>query len=962
MIPWILLGVLILIIGILYFKTRTDTFVDFDTALTQRQLLQFEGERRYNDFARVQSPTSMLKHGDVDAALQQAIPVPTSNTSSLLSLLGFQSLGAADDGSNKVGSGVEQTGMVQEKINFCEAQHVVDCSKLDDPRYTECGVCHRDGLNSKGKAWRGMMYISAEDQIRANERANVSGGAAVYKPTVGSCDPKNFTLMNENCQVKEAQMQCQQAGAPTMGNNCGQCYGASPANATGLLFMAPIVNGQAQAKNYSFPAVLNLSHPGMGGTTVTNSSGQIIANLPPSNYRILDPQSYTLQVPISELDSLTIVVKGMPRVWCGWLSDPSGKRTVSLDVAEQSITPQIGFQIAGDKNAAPVAGAMAGNDNPAATFSTYQSFVPNTVLWYQRRDDAVLPAVVQAFYGNQPNINGAADVSVLLKEALQANQPATPSAEYYPNNPTPQVPNQLWVLYDNGTTVSFPDNSTVQPVQIQNTMTMVITVPATLADPRFADDIADCPTGPIVTTPQGAGIMGSHSCFLPDGSFNSKSQYCLQELFQAAGGTPQGTLFPNTDAKTAALVVPDSTGKPSLDLSVAAMNNGANIAMYGMDLNGSQASFDEFKAAAMQYLGATITNPCETETMNTGPHPPECLDYLWRTSGWNPQQDATNNAEPTSLPYANCSAVGTMAPGSSAAATATANAQGGVAQVRAFYKGIYDRSQNTADYDDQVAAMQQCFNVNIMPPPQDPGSCPPPEPSDLQCFGPDKSQNPEVFYVMPPPPGGGYAYATREEAQQACESFGATLATYDQLQQALGQGADWCASGWIADSYQGQSAWYPTQIGRPGCGTGMSAYFPGAANANCWGKKPLTPTPGILPYQTPGLALQSGGQSPGIWNNPAALWVQPPTFTPVVTSTPQGIQCLTNDGQSCFDFSSSDNCATWLAQQNNTAPPGTPAYSGPTPSMNTMLVANANNGPTMQYVSNWADNYMRVRV
>jgi hypothetical protein len=436
----------------------------------------------------------------------------------------------------------------------------------------------------------------------------------------------------------------------------------------------------------------------------------------------------------------------------------------------------------------------------------------------------------------------------------------------------------------------------------------------------------------------------------------------MQELFQAAGGTPQGTLFPNTDAKAAALVVPDSTGKPSLDLSVAAMNNAANIAMYGMDLNGGQASFDEFKAAAMQYLGATITNPCETETMNTGPHPPECLDYLWRTSSWSPQQDATNNAEPTSLPYANCSAVGTMAPGSSAAATATANAQGGVAQVRAFYKSIYDRSQNTADYDDQVSAMQQCFNVSIMPPPQDPGTCPPPEPSDLQCFGPDKSQNPEVFYVMPPPPGGGYAYTTREEAQAACESFGATLATYDQLQQALQQGADWCASGWIADSYQGQSAWYPTQIGRPGCGTGMSAYFPGGANGNCWGKKPLRPTPGILPYQTPGLALSSGGQSPGTWNNPAALWVQPQTFTPVVTATPQGIQCLTNDGQSCFDFGSSDNCASWLAQQNGSLPTGTPAYSGPTPSMNTMLVANANNGPTMKDVSTWADNYMRVRV
>lgn len=950
--PWILLGLLVLVIGLLYFQSRirTESFVDLDTELTQRQLLQFEGERRYNEFARVQTPTSMLSHDDVDAALQQAVPVATSKTSSLLSLLGFQSFSAADDGSNKMGAGVEQTGMVQEKINFCESQAVVDCSKLDDPRYTECGVCHRDGLNSKGKAWRGMMYISSEDQIRANERANVTGSAAVYRPTVGSCRPDDFTLVNENCQIKEAQMQCQMAGAPTMSNNCGQCYGASPANATGLLFMAPIVNGQTQTKSYPFSAVLNVSHPGAGGTTVTRN-GTIIAYLAPSPYRILDPQAPPLQVAISELDSIQIVVNGMPRVWCGWLSDPSGKRTVSLDVAEQSITPEIGFQIAGDKNAGMVTQMMQANDNPSTAFSTYQSAVPNTVLWYQRRDDAVLPAVVQAFYGNQPSANGAVDVTTLVKIALQANEAITPDPSYYPNNPTPQVPNRLWILYDNGTSTSFPDQTVIQPAQIQNTMTMAITVPATLMDPRFSDDLADCPTGPIVTTPQGAGIMGSHSCFKPDGSFNP-NQYCMQELFQAAGGTPQGTLFPNTDAKAAALVVNDSSGKPSLDASVAAMNNGANIAMYGMDLNGSQASFDEFKAAAMQYLGATVTNPCETDTMNTGPHPPECLDYLWRTSSWSPQQDTANNMEPTSLPYASCSAAGLMAPGNSAAAAAAANAQGGMSQVRAFYKSIYDRSQNTADYDDQVEAMQQCFNVNIMPPPQDPGSCPPPEPSDLQCFGPDKSQNPEVFHVAPNP--GGYAFPNQQEAQAACESYGATLATMAQLTQAQQQGADWCSTGWLAD---GPPSYPITTSTETGCGngsTGIMSYNPGAANANCWGKKPLTPIAAILPYASP-----TTSNAAGTWNNPQAVWVQPPTFTPVVFSGNNGVNCMSADGSSCFDFGSSDNCASWLAQQNDPTAPAPPVVP---PALTPMNLAVATNGPNMPLVAQWADNYMRVRV
>lgn len=951
MYAWILLGVLILVIGILYFKTRQESFVDMDAALAQRQLLQFEGERRYNDFARVQDPTSMLSHDNVDAALQQTIPVPTTKTASLLSLLGFQSLGSADDGTNKVGAGVEQTGMVQEKINFCEAQKIVDCAKLDDPRYTECGVCHRDGVNSKGKAWRGMMYISAEDQIRANERANVTGGAAAYRPTVGSCRPDDFTLMKENCEVKEAKMQCQRAALPTLLNNCGQCYGAAPANATGLLFMAPVLNGQAQPKTYPFTAVLNVSHPGAGGLTVTQN-GAILAMLPPSPYRILDPQAPTLQVPIHELDSIQIVVSGMPRVWCGWLSDPTGKRTISLDVAEQSITPQIGYQIAGDKNAGMVTQMMDANDNVSMPYSTYQNQVPNTVLWYQRRDDAVLPSVIQAFYGNQPSVSGAVDVTTLVKIALQANEQITPDPSYYPNNPSPQVPNRLWILYDNGTSTSFPDQVAIQPAQIQNTMTMVITVPATLMDPRFSDDITDCPTGPIVTTEIGAGIMGSHSCFKPDGSFNP-NQYCMQELFQAAGGTPQGTLFPNSQATINALLLPNATS-PSIDATVAGLNNGANIAMYGMDLNGAQASFDEFKAAAMQYLGATVTNPCETETMNTGPHPPECLDYLWRTSSWTPQQDAANNAEPTSLPYASCSAAGTMAPGFSAAAAATANAQGGMNQVRAFYKGIYDRSQNTADYDDQVVAMQQCFNVNIMPPPQDPGNCPPPEPTDLQCFGPDKTQKSEVFHVYPVP--NSYAFANQAEAQAACESYGATLATQAQLVQAQLNGADWCSTGWLADTTACQ---YPiTTSTEEGCGggaTGIMTYSPGVANANCFGKKPLTPVSDILPHATP-----TTSNATGIWNDPTALWVQPAAFTPIIFSGNNGINCMSADGgTSCYDFSSSDNCAAWLATQNNPNAPPPPVVPPPLTPMN---LAVATNGPEMPKVASWADTYMRARV
>ena len=185
-------------------KTKTKTKEGFDdTVITQHQLLGLEGERRYNSFARLQHPTNTnaatLPADKVNAAFAQAIPVETSWTPSLMTLLGVAQVGAADDGSNKVGTGVEQTGVVQQKVDFCESLPL-DCSLLTgDVKMAECGFCHRDGVNSKGKPHRGGMFISASDQIQA-------GADGVYKPTVWTCDPKHFSVMKDTCEKRELQL------------------------------------------------------------------------------------------------------------------------------------------------------------------------------------------------------------------------------------------------------------------------------------------------------------------------------------------------------------------------------------------------------------------------------------------------------------------------------------------------------------------------------------------------------------------------------------------------------------------------------------------------------------------------------------------------------------------------------------------------------------------------------------
>lgn len=922
---FIIIGVIALLglLQLLSARTRTEGFVtvDLNTAIAQRQGLQMEGERRYNNFARLQNPKTALSADQVEAALQQATPVATSTSNSLLSLLGFVGLGAADDGSNKQGAGVEQTGMLQQKINFCEGITAVNCDLLDDPRLAECGFCHRDGTSSSGKAHRGGMYISSDDQIRANEVSNANGQvAAIYKPTIGSCKPQNFTLMKENCQVRELQMQCQSAGGPTVSNPCGQCFGSAPPNTTGMLYMGP--------KPRAYTATLWVSHPGShsnggAGFSVKLPNG-IVISLPPSNQPMLDPQQLTLT--LTEGDMLEIAVVGMPPVWCGWLSSQDGNRTVSLDIGAQTITPASGFSIAGDKRAGVVSKAMATAD--PTVWANFQAQVPNSVLWYLRRDEVLPGSVVSAWYGLALPSQGAepqgVDVTSYIKIAAgEGFDVLVDPTVLQIADPAPGMIKHLWITQDNGPTPVWADGGTVPAKQIYNAMTMIFTVPATLVDPLFNIDKAACPTGPIVFTEVGAGLMGSHSCFKADGSFNP-NLYCMRELWAAAGGTPQGQLYPQDDTSAAALALKDPTsGALSLDATVAAMNNAVNIAIYGVDMNGAPQDFPTIKQYALAYLGIVMNNPCDGPNAQTGPHSEECLDYLWRTSG-NASQDGAPNINPSTLPYAYCSAAGQAAPlngdGTVNQANVTAaNGNGAIQNVRTFYQGIFNRSQDSSDFDSQAAAMRDCFGINISPPQSAPSECPVPNPDEWQCFGPSKLQQPEVFQVNQMNQGTGganIAYIGQQvyqfkqsDAAAVCASYGATVATTAQLTAAQAQGADWCSTGWVADS---TTPAYPiTTSVDPGCGSapGIQQFLPstGLAAVNCYGKKPAPNTPGVYLF----------GPLNNTWYAPTSLPIGI-TNTSVIMAkeVANNVYCAGPANQNCTFFESEDACNQSLANND----------------------------------------------
>lgn len=102
----------------------------------------------------------------------------------------------------------------------------------------------------------------------------------------------------------------------------------------------------------------------------------------------------------------------------------------------------------------------------------------------------------------------------------------------------------------------------------------------------------------------------------------------------------------------------------------------------------------------------------------------------------------------------------------------------------------------------------------------------------------------EVFNV-------GNNMYTYDDAQTICTAYGARLATYDEIETAYDNGAEWCNYGWSDN----QSAYFPTQkstwqdlqktkdrknqCGRPGVNGGYMDDPNQRFGVNCYGKKPL---------------------------------------------------------------------------------------------------------------------------
>jgi len=164
-----------------------------------------------------------------------------------------------------------------------------------------------------------------------------------------------------------------------------------------------------------------------------------------------------------------------------------------------------------------------------------------------------------------------------------------------------------------------------------------------------------------------------------------------------------------------------------------------------------------------------------------------------------------------------------------------------------FFSGLnYFYGANVTSSLTQLFSSKPTIDISVNPIVPSPSSASPSPSPSSGGSKPSLVQQalpPQVFNI----PGNYYAY---EDAKSLCTAYGARLASYDEVENAYTNGAEWCSYGWS----NGQMALFPTQkdtynklqtikghendCGRPGVNGGYMANPKLQFGVNCYGVKP----------------------------------------------------------------------------------------------------------------------------
>lgn len=131
---------------------------------------------------------------------------------------------------------------------------------------------------------------------------------------------------------------------------------------------------------------------------------------------------------------------------------------------------------------------------------------------------------------------------------------------------------------------------------------------------------------------------------------------------------------------------------------------------------------------------------------------------------------------------------------------------------------------------------------------------------------PEMTYSKQVFHI----PDNKYTY---DDAKAVCAAYGGKLASYNEMEDAYEEGADWCGYGWSED----QMAFFPTQeekwkklqkieghkhdCGRPGINGGYIANPNVRFGVNCFGYKPdITPHEAKMMRKSTGMPVTKKDQ------------------------------------------------------------------------------------------------------
>jgi hypothetical protein len=204
-------------------------------------------------------------------------------------------------------------------------------------------------------------------------------------------------------------------------------------------------------------------------------------------------------------------------------------------------------------------------------------------------------------------------------------------------------------------------------------------------------------------------------------------------LFLGSGCTVKGTGYPSNSQKKAKYITNQLTGD---NLEIDDINSNLQdlylVATKGTNSNNDNLEDSTVAKMALECLGEAKLNPCDSANAATGPHTPQCLDYLFRNAGGSNEKigstyqgvanRSSGNASSSTKPIMYCQRVGSMSPITAKGklnneAITIANSKGGVKAVKEFYRQIHYDANFNSKVEQQKIALQQCYGIGTTPKP-----------------------------------------------------------------------------------------------------------------------------------------------------------------------------------------------------------------------------------------------------